>query len=89
MPTEMRAIKSYKSASKYLDDHLNGYGKIPEKEWRAGLAELLTGRTAQVERYYKICDDVKNAEALRRGAEKIMREDTEREVPAKGRDMAL
>ena len=65
-------IKQYEAAEKYLKDHLNGYGKIPEKEWRAELAESLTGRTAQVEQYYKICDDVKNAEALRRGAENHM-----------------
>ena len=28
---------------------------------------MLTGRPAQVEQYYIICDDVNNAEALRRG----------------------
>jgi len=28
-------IEQYESATKYLKDHLNGYGKIPEKAWWA------------------------------------------------------
>ena len=82
-------IGQYEAADKYLKEHLNGYGKIPEKEWRAELAESLTGRTAQVEKYYKICDDVKNAEALRRGAEYHMRNVTPERTAARTQDMAL
>ena len=83
-------LEQYESAATYLKDHLNGYDKIPEKEWRAELDGLLTGRYAQVERYYKLSDDVKNAETLRRGAEHHMRDITpEHEPPTKAQDVAL
>ena len=58
-------------------------------EWRAELAESLAGRTAQVERYNKICDDVKNAEALQRGAEHHMRGITPERIAARTQNMAL
>ena len=65
-------LEQYESAATYLKDHLNGNGKIPEKEWREELDGLMAGRYAQVERYYKLRDDVQNAEALRRGAEPLL-----------------
>ena len=83
------AIGQYEAAEKYLKDHLNGYGKIPEKEWRAELAESLTGGTAQVEKYYALRDDVRSAETLLRGAEQHMRDITPERTAQKSRDMAL
>lgn len=59
-------ILAYESASKYLNDHLNGYDKIPEKDWRAEHDKLLTQRHAHVEEYYKRKDDVKEVELIRR-----------------------
>ena len=42
-----------------------------------------------VEEYYKISDDVKNVEALRRGAENLMREVTPKRTPSRTQDMEL
>ena len=67
-------IKQYESASAYLKAHLNGYAKIPEKDWQAEFDQLTAERYALCEDYYKLKDDVKNVEVLRRGAESIMRD---------------
>ena len=67
-------IGQYESASAYLKAHLNGYAKIPEKDWRAEFDRLTTERFTLGEEYYKLKDEVKNVEVLRRGAENIMRE---------------
>ena len=69
-------IGQYESASAYLKANLNGYGKIPEKEWRAEKEKLLAERYTLVDEYYKLNDDLKNVEALRRGAENLMRDIT-------------
>lgn len=68
-------IAAYASASQYLKDHLNGYNKVPEKEWRAERDKLLAQRRAHVDAYYKIKDDVRSIEILKRGAESIMWEE--------------
>ncbi|MCL1807606.1 MAG: hypothetical protein FWG31_07900 [Oscillospiraceae bacterium] len=85
----MRAIKSYKSASKYLDDHLNGYGKIPEKDWRTERERLLSERSALVAEYYDLNEDVKNVEALRRGAENLMQDITPERTTARAQGLDL
>ena len=51
----------------YLKENLNGCGKIPEKDWRAEREKLLAERYTMVDEYYKLNDDLKNVEALRRG----------------------
>jgi hypothetical protein len=66
-------LAEYNSALAYLKNHLNGYGKIPEKEWRDELKRLLAERYSLVDEYHSLNDDLKNVEALRRGADKIMR----------------
>jgi hypothetical protein len=68
------AIEQYQSASTYLKNHLNERTVIPEKEWRAERAKLLTDRYAHMEKYYALKKDVQNVEVLRRGAETMMRE---------------
>jgi len=80
-------IEQYNAALKYLKDHLNGYGKIPEKEWRKEREELSAGRYAQVEQYYRLRDDVQSAETLRRGAETLMSDITQERMPTMARDV--
>jgi uncharacterized coiled-coil protein SlyX len=81
-------IAEYEAAAKYLKEHLNGYEKIPEKEWRAERDRLLAERYADVGTYYKVRDDVQSAEVLRRGAESIMCETPER-TPQRTRRLEL
>ena len=77
-------IEKYETALDYLKAHLNGYGKIPEKDWRTEHKRLIGERNAQLDEYYNLNDEVKSAEALRRGAEYHMRDIMpERTTPTK------
>ena len=82
-------IAQYESASAYLKNHLNGYGKIPEKEWRAERENLLAERYAQVDNYYKLKDDIQNVETIKRGAMNLMRDITPERVPARAHSVEL
>jgi len=83
------AIEQYNAASKYLKDHLNGRTVIPEKDWREEQKRLLAERYNHVEAYYKLREDVRSVEVLRRGAESLMREVTPKRTPARTHDMEL
>ena len=82
-------IGQFNSALAYLKDHLNGYGKIPEKDWRKERERLLGERRELVDQYYNLADDVKNAEALRRGAESLMRGITPERTTVKAQSMEI
>ena len=69
----VEGIREYKSALNYLKNHLNGYGKIPEKDWLAERERLLAERYACVTQYYKLKEAVQSIESLRRSAENLMR----------------
>ena len=60
-----------------------GYGCC--KEFVALIAE----RYALCEEYYKLKDDVKNVEVLRRGAENIMSADAPEREPKRVQDISL
>ena len=83
------AIKQYESALTYLKDHLNGRTAIPEKTWRTELADLTSERYLLCEEYYKLKDDVKSVEYLRRGAENIMNNETPEQTRARTQDISL
>ena len=67
-------IAQYRYAYDYIKGVLNGRTDIPEKKWRIEIKTLLAERYELVDEYYKISDDVKNVEALRRGANQLMRD---------------
>ncbi|MCL1852816.1 MAG: hypothetical protein FWF88_07270 [Peptococcaceae bacterium] len=82
-------IKQYKATSKYLADHLNGRDKIPEKDWREEQAKLTAERYADCDVYYKLREDVRMVEVLRRSAENIMREAVPERTPTRAHDLNL
>ena len=82
-------IEQYRAAYQYLKDHLNGRTAIPEKEWRAEHAALTAERYTLCEDYYKLRDDVKSVQTLRRGAENIMSEDTPEQTRTRTQDISL
>jgi hypothetical protein len=61
----------------------------PVKAWQAELEKLTAEKFVLCDEYYKLDEDLRSVEALRRGAEKIMREEAERELPTRVRDMTL
>lgn len=71
-------ISAYQSASIYLKDHLNGHEKNPEKAWRNERDKLLSQRYAHVVEYYKLRDDVRNVDVLRKGAEAVMAQEPQK-----------
>jgi len=72
-------IRLYKEACDYIKAALNGkVEKPPVKAWQAELAALTSERFVLCDEYYRLDDDLRSVEALRRGAEQILREETER-----------
>jgi len=61
----------------------------PVKDWKAELVRLTSERYILCDEYYRLDDDLKSVEALKRGAEKIMREEAERDVPARAQGMEI
>jgi hypothetical protein len=53
---------------------MNGKSPIPVKEWRKELLDKTAEKHALYDEFYKLRDDVKNVEVLRRSAERIMQE---------------
>ena len=68
---------------------MNGRTVIPEKDWRAERDGLLTERRGLVAEYHKLADDVKNVEALRRGAEHLMSGITPERANTRARDTQI
>jgi hypothetical protein len=68
---------------------LNGRTVIPEKDWREEHKRLLAERYDHVEAYYKLREDVRSVEVLRRGAESLMREVAPERTPTRTWDMEL
>jgi hypothetical protein len=63
---------------------------LPIKAWKAELETLTAEWYALCDEYYRLDDELKSVEALRRGAENIMRgEVPEKEQLVRGRDIAL
>ncbi len=80
-------LRQYKETTAYFKEVLNGRTVIPNKKWQAELDTLTAERNALYDKYYRLDDDLKNVEALRRGAMNIMREEPQREAPTRARGM--
>ena len=81
-------ITAYKSAEQYFEKIMNGREKLPIKKWKEERERLTAEKFALCEDYYKLKDDVKNVEALRRSVDNLMREDV-RDVPQRTKGIDL
>jgi ATP-dependent exoDNAse (exonuclease V) alpha subunit len=84
-----KEIRQFESAKDYFGGGMNGRTKIPIKEWKAEHEKLTAERFNLCESYYRLKDEVHNVEILRKGAEEIMREETQREQRTRKREMEL
>ena len=85
-----KEIESYKESFDYIKAVLNGkVEQPPVKEWKAELMSKTAERYALCDEYYRLDDDLRSVEALRRGAENIMREDVDKDYPVRTRDLSL
>ena len=82
-------IEQHEAALTYLKENLNGHGKIPEKDWRAQRESLLAERYAHCDEYYKLREDIKSVETLRRGADNLMRDITPERSQSRKQDIDL
>jgi len=67
-------IQSYREAKHYIDAVMNGRAGLPVKSWKAERDKLTAERFILCEDYYRLKDETRNVELLRKGAEKIMRD---------------
>lgn len=67
-------LSQFENAKEYFDSVMNGRKTLPIKEWQKEHKDLLEEKILLSEKFYKYKDDLKNVEALRRGAESLMNE---------------
>jgi len=72
-------ILLFENSKNYFDKLMKGNKNLPIKEWQNEQSALLDEKFDLCERFYKIKDELKNVEALKRGAENIMREDEQKD----------
>jgi hypothetical protein len=67
-------IQCYETAKQYLDAVMNGRPGLPVKAWTAERDKLNAERFTLCEDYYRLKDETRSVELLRKGAENIMRD---------------
>jgi len=82
-------IRLYESAKKYLDAVLNGRKDIPVKVWRSEQTKLTAERFSLCEDYYRLKDETRSVELLRKGAENIMRQEQREQRPRRAQNVEL
>jgi hypothetical protein len=82
-------IQSYKDAKQYLDAVMNGRTGLPIKEWKAEQTKLAAEKYSLCEEYYRLKDETRSVELLLKGAENIMRDETQEERQSRTQDMEL
>jgi len=84
-------IRLYEDAKSYFDKVMNGRTSLPIKAWTEEQLKLIAEKFALCEEYYRLKDDVRNVDVLRRGAESVMREETakisQEKTKMKGKDL--
>ena len=82
-------IQLYQDAIAYFNAVMNGRKDLPISKWQAEQKELSAERFALAEKYYRLKDEVKTVEVLRRGIDEIMRSEVQKQQPQKSQDIAL
>jgi hypothetical protein len=82
-------IQLFEDAKHYLDGVMNGRTKIPIKSWREEQTKLTAERFSLCEVYYRLKDDTRNVELLRKGAEEIIKENEREQQRARAQGKEL
>lgn len=67
-------IQLYKNAKQYLNEVMNGKTSIPINTWKTDHKRLITERFSLCEDFYRLKDEVRSVEVLRKRAENLMNE---------------
>ena len=65
-------IRLYESAKSYFEKVMNGREALPIKKWKAEHERLTADKFSLFDEYYRLKDEVRNVEVLRRDAENLM-----------------
>jgi len=82
-------IQAYENARQYFDNVMNGRKDLPIKDWQSEQKKLLAKRYSFCDKYYSLKEEIQSVEVLRRSVENLMREDLQREQPARTQNMSL
>jgi hypothetical protein len=82
------AIQLYETAKQYLDGVMNGRTTVPVKAWQAEQSRLTSEKFLLCDDYYRLQDETRSAEVLRKSAEGIMGDITPERIPTQKRDLA-
>jgi ATP-dependent exoDNAse (exonuclease V) alpha subunit len=85
-----KEIEAFKDAREYLNAVMNGRTDPPPiKDWRKEYERLTAAKYALCERYYALQDEVRSVEQLRRGAENIMRDESQERQRTRAQGMEI
>jgi hypothetical protein len=83
-------IRLYKEAAEYFKGVMNGRkDPLTIKAWKAELATLSAEKYTLCANYYRLDGELRRVEALRRGAENIMRDEPQRTEPKIARGIEI
>ena len=68
-------IELFKDSQQYLNAVMNGKTTVPNKSWQAEHKKLTADKFSLCEDFYKLKEEIRSVEVLRRGAENLMREE--------------
>ena len=81
-------IDHYETARDYLKAVMNGRTPIPINAWKAEQAKLTAEKYKLSEQYYSLKDETRSIELIRRGVENLLREEAQRAIPERARDVS-
>lgn len=84
-----KKIQLYDNSKQYLDAVMNGKKTLPIKTWQAEQVNLTADKFSLCEDFYRLKDEIRSVEVLRRGAENLMREENRRARSARVHDVKL
>ena len=81
-------IQHYENAVAYFNAIMNGRKDLPISKWQEEQKKLASERFTLAEKYYRIKEDVKTVEAMRRGMEGLIRDEVQRGQSQIAKDIA-
>ena len=79
----------YESADRYLKKVMNGRTNLPIKKWKAEAAQLAAEKNRLYQDFYKLRDEVREVEIIKRNMEHVMQADAPKRTVTRNKGMEL
>jgi len=79
----------YESADRYLKKVMNGRTNLPIKKWKAEAAQLTAEKNRLYQDFYKLRDEVREVEIIKRNVEQVMQADVPKRSVTRNKGMEL